>query len=128
MITGFTCSAFDLLHAGHILMLKEAREYCDYLIVGLHTNPRIDRKEKNAPIESTWERFERLRGCKFIDEIIPYDTEYDLYNILQSRRIDVRFLGEEYIDEQYTGKDLGIRVHYTKRRHNLSSSALRARL
>lgn len=125
---GFTCSAFDLLHTGHLLMLEEAKEHCDYLIVGLQTNPTLDRPEKNVPVETVWERFERLRACKFVDEIIPYDTENDLYNILQSRHIDIRFLGEEYRNKPYTGKDLGIRVHYNKREHNLSSSSLRTRL
>lgn len=121
---GFTCSAFDLCHAGHLLMLEEAKSQCDYLIVGLHTNPQIDRPQKNKPIETTWQRYERLRACKYIDEIIPYDTEEDLLNILKSREIDVRVIGEEYRDADYTGKGL-LPVYYNQRKHNLSSSRLR---
>ena len=121
---GFTCSAFDLCHAGHLLMLEEAKSQCDYLIVGLHTNPQIDRPHKNKPIETTWQRYERLRACKYIDEIIPYDTEEDLLNILKSREIDVRVIGEEYRDTDYTGKGL-LPVYYNQRKHNLSSSRLR---
>lgn len=124
---GFTCSAFDLCHAGHLLMLEEAKEQCDYLIVGLHTNPQIERPEKSKPIETTWERWERLRACRYVDEIIPYDTEQDLINILVSRKIDVRVLGEEYREKNFTGRGL-VPEYFNKRKHSLSSSGLRKRL
>ena len=126
MITGFTCSAFDFLHAGHVTMLKEAREHCDYLIVGLHTNPQIDRPEKNKPIQSTLERYIQLKGCKFVDEIIPYDTEEDLLNILNIVQPSIRILGEEYKDKEFTGKGL-VPEYFNKRRHSYSSSELRKR-
>lgn len=124
---GFTCSAFDLCHTGHLLMLQEAKEQCDYLIVGLHTNPQIDRPHKNKPVETTWERYERLKACKYVDEIIPYDTELDLLNILNSRHIDVRILGEEYKDRYFTGAGLH-ETYFNKRKHNLSSTSLRQRI
>jgi len=128
MIRGFTASSFDLLHAGHIAMLEEARSKCDYLIVGLHTDPTIDRPQKNKPVQTTFERYIQLRGCRFVDEIIPYDTEEDLVNLLKVIKPDLRILGEEYKDKEYTGKNLQIRVYYNKREHNFSSSELRERL
>lgn len=128
MIKGFTCSAFDLLHAGHVAMLEEAKTQCDYLIVGLHTDPSIDRPEKNRPIQSTFERFIQLNGCKYVDEIIPYDTEQDLMNLLTIIKPDVRILGEEYRDKRYTGDELPIRVYFNTRRHTYSSTELRSRL
>ena len=98
MKIGFTCSTFDLFHAGHIMMLKEARTQCDYLIVGLQTDPTIDRpREKNKPVQSVFERYEQLKACKYIDEILVYETEDDLLNILLSYPINVRILGEEYM-------------------------------
>lgn len=126
--TGFTASTFDLLHAGHILMLKEAKELCDYLIVGLQTDPSIDRPEKNKPVQSVFERFTQLSACKYVDEIIPYDTENDLLNILKSVHIDVRILGEEYRDKPFTGNDLPIELYFNSRRHDYSSSELRERV
>lgn len=128
MVIGFTCSAFDLLHAGHLAMLSEAKKHCDYLIVGLHTNPQIDRPNKNKPVETTLERFMRLKACKYIDEIIPYDTERDLFNLLNVLRPDVRFLGEEYKDKDFTGRGLDIPIYYNERRHDYSSSSLRKKL
>ncbi len=128
MIKGFTASAFDLLHAGHIAMLEEAREQCDYLIVGLHTNPTIDRAHKNHPVQTSYERFVQLQGCKFVDEIIPYDTEEDLLNLLQMIKPDVRFLGEEYRGKTITGIELPIKIIYTSRRHNFSTTSLRDRI
>jgi glycerol-3-phosphate cytidylyltransferase len=128
MIKGFTCSAFDFLHSGHVVMLKEAKEHCDYLIVGLHTNPQIDRPEKNKPCQSILERYIQLRGCKYIDEIIPYDTEEDLLNLLQIIKPDVRIIGEEYKDKDFTGKELNIPLYYNSRKHNYSSSSLIKRL
>ena len=121
---GFTCGAFDLLHAGHIVMLQEAKSNCDYLIVGLQTDPTIDRNEKNKPIQSVYERFVQLNAVKCVDEIIPYDTEQSLMDLLQSQKIDIRFVGEEYRESKLTGRDL-IELHYTSRRHSFSSTNLR---
>ena len=124
---GFTCGAFDPLHAGHIVMLEEARSNCDYLIVGLQTDPTIDRNEKNKPIQSVYERYVQLNAVEYVDEIIPYDTEQSLLDLLQSQNIDIRFVGEEYRDSKLTGRDL-IELHYTSRRHSFSSSSLRERV
>jgi len=121
---GFTCGAFDLLHAGHIVMLEEAKSNCDYLIVGLQTDPTIDRNEKNKPIQSVYERYVQLNAVKYVDEIIPYDTEQSLLDLLQSQKIDIRFVGEEYRESKLTGRDL-IKLHYTSRRHSFSSTNLR---
>jgi glycerol-3-phosphate cytidylyltransferase len=132
MKTGITFSAFDLFHSGHVAMLKEARSSCDYLMVGLQTDPTIDRPEKNKPIQSVFERYVQLEGCKYIDEIIPYATEKDLEDILLTYKIDVRFIGEEYRDIEFTGKkiciDKGIEIHYNKRQHSFSTSGLRKRI
>ena len=119
---GFTCGAFDLLHAGHIVMLEESRSRCDYLIVGLQTDPTIDRPEKNKPIQSVYERFVQLDAVKYIDNIIPYDTEESLIDLLKSQHIDIRFVGEDYRDRDFTGSDLPIEVQYTSRQHSFSSS------
>lgn len=127
MTIGFTASCFDLLHAGHILMLKEAKKHCDYLIVGLQTDPTIDRSEKNKPIQSITERFLQLQAVKYVDEIIPYDTEEDLYNLLVSLDYDIRILGEEYKDKDFTGRDLNNYI-FNNRKHNYSSSSLRNKL
>lgn len=131
-IVGFTASAFDLLHAGHIQMLREAREHCDYLIVGLQMDPSLDRTEKNTPIQSVVERYIQLKAVKYIDEIIPYNTEKDLEDILTMYHIDVRILGEEYRDKDFTGKDIcrkrGIQLYFNKRDHRFSSSDLRKRV
>lgn len=132
MKVGITFSAFDLFHSGHVAMLKEARSNCDYLMVGLQTDPTIDRPEKNKPIQSVFERYVQLEGCKYIDEIIPYATEKDLEDILLTYKIDVRFIGEEYRDVEFTGKkicvDKGINIHYNKRQHSFSTSGLRKRI
>lgn len=125
---GFTAGAFDLLHPGHLAMLEEAKTQCDYLIVGLHTNPQIDRPEKNKPIETVFERYLRLRACKWVDEIIPYDTERDLVNLLLTIKPDVRILSEEYVDKEFTGKGLPIKIYFNSRQHTYSSSGLRKRL
>ena len=121
---GFTCGAFDLLHAGHIVMLKEAKENCDYLIVGLQTDPSIDRQEKNQPVQSVFERYVQLRGVKYVDEIIPYDTEQSLLDLLEATQIHLRFVGEDYIDRDFTGKGLH-EIWYTSRQHSFSSTNLR---
>ena len=125
---GFTAGAMDLLHAGHVAMLEEAKSQCDYLIVGLHTDPTIDRPEKNKPIQTTFERFIQLKGCKFVDEIIPYDTEEDLIDLLQTFKPDVRFIGEDYRGKAFTGDELPIKITYTSRRHSFSSSNLRKKV
>lgn len=127
-IVGFTCSCFDLLHPGHLMMMKEAKMHCDWLIAGLQTDPTIDRKEKNKPIQSIFERYVQLEACKYVDEIVLYATEKDLMDVLQSYPIDVRVMGEEYIDKNYTGKELDIPVVYNKRRHSFSTTELRQRV
>ena len=124
---GFTCGAFDLLHAGHIVMLKEAKSNCDYLIVGLQTDPTIDRKEKNKPVQSVYERFIQLNAVQYVDEIIPYDTEQSLVDLLQSQKIDIRFVGEEYKEGNLTGREI-VKLYYTSRKHSFSSSSLRERV
>jgi glycerol-3-phosphate cytidylyltransferase len=122
---GFTCGAFDLLHAGHVVMLKEARKNCDKLVVGLQTDPSIDRQDKNKPAQSVYERYVQLSGVKYVDEIIPYDTEQSLVDLLQSQEIDIRFIGEDYRDKGFTGDDLPLQVFYTNRQHSFSTSTLR---
>ena len=132
MKIGFTCSTFDLLHAGHIQMLREAKEQCDYLIVGFQFDPSMDRPEKNKPIQTVVERYTELNAVKYVDEIIPYQTEADLEDILSMYDIDVRVLGEEYKEKDFTGKDIckkrGIQLYFNKREHRFSSSDLRKRL
>lgn len=132
VVVGFTCSTFDLLHAGHVAMLAECKQNCDYLIVGLQVDPSKDRPEKNKPIQSIYERYIQLDGCKYVDKIIPYETENDLVNLLATQDIYVRFVGEEYRDKELTGEDICnekcIRIHYNRRLHNYSSSELRRRL
>ena len=129
MKIGITFSAFDLLHAGHIKMLEDAKQQCDYLICGLQTDPTIDRPEKNKPIQSVVERYIQLKGCKFVDEIVPYTTEQDLEDVLRSFNINVRILGEEYANRQFTGRvyceEKGIKLYFNKREHRFSSSGLR---
>lgn len=132
MIKGFTCSAFDLLHPGHLIMLEECKRNCDYLIVGLQTDPTIDRPEKTKPIQTVTERMIQLKACKYVDEIVVYDTEKDLENLLASLDIQRRFIGEEYFLKPFTGEkiceDRGIDIYYNdKRRYNYSSTELRNR-
>jgi glycerol-3-phosphate cytidylyltransferase len=132
MKIGFVASAFDLLHAGHVQMLREAKQQCEYLMVGLQTDPTIDRPEKNSPIQTVVERYTQLKGVKYVDEIIPYATERDLEDILTMYHIDVRILGEEYREKEFTGKDIcrkrGIELYFNKRDHRFSSSDLRKRV
>jgi len=130
MKIGFTCSSFDLLHAGHVQMLREAKEQCDYLIVGLQMDPAVDRpKEKNQPIQTIVERYSQLKAVSYVDEIIPYSTEQDLEDILELYTINVRILGEEYRDKEFTGKDIcrkrDIELFFNKRDHRFSTSMLR---
>jgi len=130
---GFTCSTFDLFHAGHIMMLKEAKTQCDHLIVGLQTDPTIDRPDtKNKPIQSVFERYEQLKACKYVDEILVYETEQDLVNILLSYTINVRILGQEYMEKDFTGRweceMRDIELYFNKREHNFSTTELRQRV
>ncbi len=129
MKVGITFSAFDLLHAGHIKMLEEAKRNCDYLICGLQTDPTIDRPEKNKPVQTVVERYIQLKACKHVDEIVPYATEQDLEDILRAFKIDVRIVGEEYKEVNFTGRALceesGIDLYFNKRNHRFSSSGLR---
>ena len=125
---GFTCGAFDLLHAGHIVMLEEAKSNCNHLIVGLQTDPTIDREEKNKPVQSVYERYVQLNAVRYVDEIIPYDTEQSLIDLLQSQKINIRFIGEDYRDKGFTCDDLPLQVFYTSRQHSFSSSSLRKRI
>ena len=129
MKNGITFGVFDLLHAGHIMMLEEAKKMCDYLIVGLNTDPSLIDPDKNTPTQSLVERYIQLQGCKYVDEIIPYTTEQDLDDILRAMPIDIRVIGEEYRDKEFTGKnyclDNGIEIYYNKRNHRFSSSSLR---
>jgi len=132
MRVGFTCSTFDLLHAGHVQMLREAKEQCDYLLVGLQMDPSVDRAEKNAPVQTIVERYTQLKGVRYVDEIIPYATEADLEDILSMYHIDVRVLGEEYRDKTFTGRAIclkrGIELYYNKREHRFSTTDLRKRV
>jgi glycerol-3-phosphate cytidylyltransferase len=125
---GFTCSTFDLFHAGHVMMLKEAKAQCDYLIVGLQTDPTVDRSWKNKPVQTVLERFIQVQACKYVDEIIPYTTEKELMDILTSYAIDVRIIGEEYRNQQFTGHDLPMAVYFNSRQHSFSTTELRQRV
>ena len=132
MKIGFTASTFDLLHAGHIAMLREAKSQCDWLICGLQVDPSIDRIDKNKPIQTIVERFVQLVAVCYVDEIVPYSTEKDLEDILQMFNINVRIIGEEYKDGKFTGRAIcssrGIEIYYNKRDHRFSSSDLRKRV
>ena len=132
MRVGITFSSFDLLHAGHVMMLKEAKKQCDYLIVGLQLDPSLDRSNKNAPSQSIIERYIQLKGSKYIDEIIPYVVEQDVEDILRSFKIDVRIIGEEYKTIDFTGKEYckkrGIEIYYNSREHRFSSTEIKTRL
>ena len=130
---GFTCSTFDLLHAGHITMLKEAKSKCDYLICGLQTDPTIDRpNSKNKPIQTLVERWIQLEAVKYVDEIVVYQTEKDLEDLFLTLTMDVRIVGEEYRNTNFTGKDIceqrGIELYYNKREHSFSTTELRERI
>ncbi|MBI3305809.1 adenylyltransferase/cytidyltransferase family protein [Candidatus Nomurabacteria bacterium] len=127
---GFTAGAMDLLHAGHVLMLKECRAQCDFLIVALQIDPSVDWPEKNKPIETVEERMIRLLGCKYVDKIVTYNTEIDLYNILKELRPDVRFMGADWKNKPNYSRDLlpDMRVIYNSRDHGYSSTSLRERI
>ena len=132
MIIGITFSSFDLFHSGHVAMLKEAKANCDHLIVGVQTDPTIDRPDKNKPIQSVFERYVQLEGCKYIDEIVPYATEKEIEDILLTYKIDKRFIGEEYKTKEFTGKQLcvdnDIELYYNKRQHSFSTTNLRTKI
>ncbi len=130
---GITFSTFDMLHAGHIAMLAEAKNHCDYLIAGLQTDPTIDRPmEKNRPVQSIVERQIQLAACRYVDEVVVYQTEQDLVDLLLILPLDVRILGVEYKDREFTGKEecfyRGIELIYNGRDHSFSSSSLRKRV
>jgi glycerol-3-phosphate cytidylyltransferase len=129
---GITCSTFDLLHAGHIIMLEECKKYCDYLICALQVDPTIDRPTKNKPIQSIVERYIQLDAVQYVNKIIPYNTEEELITILSSLDLDVRIIGEEYKDTDFTGKDVcikrGVKIVYNKRDHDFSTTSLRQRI
>ena len=128
-IIGFTASTFDLLHAGHVIMLQEAKTQCDYLIVGLLTDPTRDRPEKNYPIQTSWERWIQAQAIKAIDRVVPFDTEEDLENMIKILKPDVRFVGEEYKGKKHTGSDIkGTTIIYNKRSHNYGSAPLRDKI
>ena len=132
MKTGITFSTFDLLHAGHVMMLKEAKSVCDYLICGLHVDPKIERKEKNSPTQSLAERYMQLSSVKYVDEIIPYQYEKDLWDILKAFQIDIRIVGSDHKNTNFSGlnicKNLDIEVYYNHRNHDFSSTELRKRI
>ena len=126
---GIVASCFDLFHAGHVLMLMEARAECDRLVVALQSDPTIDRPEKNKPVQGLYERYVQVDSCKFVDNVVAYDTEADLYNLLASFDWSVRFLGDDYVGRtDFTGSDLNIPIHYCSRKHDYSSSSLRERI
>jgi glycerol-3-phosphate cytidylyltransferase len=132
MKIGFNCSSFDLFNAGHATMLKMEKQLCDYLIIGLQVDPTVDRPGiKNKPIESVYERYVKLQSCKYVDEILVYETELDLLNLIKTQTIHIRFLSDEYLNREFTGKqyclDNGIELHYHKRQHTYSSTDLRER-
>lgn len=128
MKTGFTCSAFDLLHPGHMLMLKDCKNVCDYLVVGLQTDPTLDRSNKNKPIQSLEERKIMLEGCKYIDKIWIYNTEDELYQHLINNNYDIRILGSDWKNQPYTGSDLPIKTYFHNRDHDYSTSNLRKKI
>ena len=133
MKIGFNCSTLDLFHAGHVTMLKVEKQHCDYLIVALQSDPTIDRPDtKNKPVQSLYERYVQITGCKYVDEVLVYETEEDLENLLKTQTIHIRFLGDEYKTKPFTGKqyclDKGIELYYHERQHPYSSSGLRKRV
>lgn len=131
-IVGITASTFDLLHAGHVAMLREAKSRCDYLVCALQVDPSIDRPEKNKPVQTLVERWTQLQAVKYVDEIIPYQSEQDLEDILQLFHFDIRIIGEEYKHGKFTGRAIcsarGIEMYYNKRDHRFSTTDLRQRV
>ena len=126
---GVIASCFDLFHAGHVLALYEAKKECDRLVVALQSDPTIDRPDKNKPVQGMFERYVQVRACAYVDDIVPYDTEADLLNLLTGYDWDIRFLGDDYYGRtNYTGYGLDIPIHYLSRYHDYSSSSLRERI
>jgi glycerol-3-phosphate cytidylyltransferase len=132
MIVGITFGSFDLLHAGHVSMLQECKRQCDILIVGLQTDPTIDRPNKNKPIQTTLERWIQLTALSCVDQVVPYDTELDLLNMLSILNVNVRFIGDDYLGYYIHGADIcenkQIKIIYIQRKHTYSSSELRKRI
>ena len=128
MRVGFTCGAFDVLHTGHALMLEEAKTVCDYLIVGVQSDPSIDRPEKNKPVQGYEERIMMVKSIRYVDEVILYDTENDLVRLLERLKPDVRILGADWAGKKYTGCELPIEPFFNSRNHSYSSSSLRKRI
>jgi len=133
MKIGFNCSCFDLFHAGHVTMLKMEKDRCDYLKVALQVDPTADRPGlKNKPVQSIYERYAQVQSCKYVDEILLYDTEKELLNLIMTQDMNIRFLSDEYLYRDFTGKqycmDNGIELFYHKRQHTYSTSELRNRV
>jgi len=129
MKKGITFGAFDLFHAGHILMLEEAKTVCDHLIGTIQTDPSLDREAKNSPVQSIEEREIQVSACRYVDEVIIYDREADLIEMLDTLDWDVRILGDEYKDKEFTGRDKYLeKCYFNKRPHSFSSSELRERV
>jgi glycerol-3-phosphate cytidylyltransferase len=133
MKIGFNCSSFDLFHAGHVTMLKMEKELCGYLKVALQVDPTVDRPGiKNKPVQSVYERYVQLQACKYVDEILVYETEEDLLNLIQTQTIHIRFLSEEYEHRDFTGKqyciDNNIELFFHLRKHKYSSTEIRNRV
>jgi glycerol-3-phosphate cytidylyltransferase len=127
-IVGFTASTFDIIHPGYVVMLRDARERCDYLIAALHIDPTIERKEKNKPVQTVDERRLVLESIKYIDEIVEYSTEQDLIDLLKQKKPDIRIIGTDWKNKEYTGKDLPIKIHWHQRKHDWSTTNLRRRI
>ena len=132
MKKGFTCGSFDIIHWGQIEMFEECKKICDYLIVGLQTDSTLDRSEKRKPIHPVEKRKKVLEAIRYIDEVIIYKTDKDLYNLLEKligeKRIDIRIIGADWKDKEYVGKNLPIKVYFNKRNHNWSTTALREKI
>jgi glycerol-3-phosphate cytidylyltransferase len=128
MKIGFTCGAFDILHAGHALMLEEAKSQCDYLIVGVQSDPSLDRLHKNKPVQFYEERLTMIKAIKYVDRVVLYDTEEDLVNLLKMIEPDVRIIGADWKGKEFTGHDLNIEVYFNSREHDWSTSNLRKRV
>ena len=129
MKKGITFGAFDLFHAGHILMLEEAKTVCDYLIVAIQSDPSLDRETKNSPVQSVEEREIQVSACRHVDEVIIYDREADLLEILDTFSWDVRILGDEYQNKDFTGREKYLdKCYFNKRPHSFSTSELRNRV
>lgn len=128
MTVGFTCGSFDLLHAGHALMLQEAKSHCDRLVVGLQTDPTLDREDKNKPVLSVDERLIMLKAIRWVDEVHVYNTETDLVDLLKKINPDVRIIGSDWKGKLFTGYELPIKVVFNSRDHGHSTSSIRDRV